>query len=136
MAYEHGYKTHLSRMASAILVGLLACVTAKADEQQIQALLNGNTLLITNRFGSSNIYFDPSGEFLHRGADPLIQKGRWRATGDGVCSTMNATPDGKTFPEFCMPLKEKKIGDEWTGHDPNNGKLVFKLVRGDVRHPQ
>lgn len=129
-------KYRVPRLASIAMVPLMACTAAHADEQEIRALVSGNTLIVTNKYGPSDIYFDPAGVLLQRGPGPEVDKARWRATEDGVCSTQDPTPDGKTFPEHCLSLKGRKIGDTWAGDDPRNGRLVFKLVRGDVRQAQ
>ena len=132
----HEHKYRLPCLASSALVVLFSCAAANANEQEIHTLVSGNTLLVTNKYGPSNVYFDPSGVLLSRGKDPVIDKGRWRATDDSVCSVMDPKLDGKTFPEFCMSFKGKKIDEEWIGDDPKNGRLVFKLLRGNVRDAQ
>ena len=136
MTYRRPHQSRLLRLACAAMAVLLAGAAAHAGEQKIRALVSGNTLLITNKYGTTDIYFDPSGVLLHRGPGPDVDRARWRATDDGVCSTADPTPDGKPFPEYCMPLKGRTIGETWTGDDPRNGSLVYKLVRGDARKHQ
>lgn len=131
-------KYRLSHFASSALLASVVCsgTNAHANEQEIRSLVSGNTLLITNKYGPSNLYFDPSGVLLSRSAASPADKGRWHATEDSVCSTTDPKPDGRTFPEYCMRFKGRKIGEEWTGDDPSNGRLVFKLLRGNVPEPQ
>lgn len=128
----------LLHLASTALLVSAACAgtIAHANEQEMRMLVSGNTLLITNKYGPSHLYFDPSGVVLSRNSADHIDRARWRATEDSVCSISDPTPDGKTFPEHCMRFKGRQIGEEWTGDDPRNGKLSFKLMRGNVRNPQ
>ena len=98
------------------------------------SLVSGNTVFVTNRYGPSAIYFAPSGRFRHTGGSS-VSEGSWRADKDQVCTTMDPTPERVT-PEFCLDLAGKKMGVEWTGDDPQNGKLVFLITPGEksARH--
>ncbi|NHZ88371.1 hypothetical protein F2P45_04925 [Massilia sp. CCM 8733] len=98
------------------------------------SLVSGNTMFVTNRFGPSAIYFDPSGRVRHT-AGSTLSEGSWRADKDQICTTVDPTPERVT-PEYCLDLAGKKLGTEWTGNDPKNGKLVFLITPGEksARH--
>ncbi len=93
------------------------------------SLVSGNTIFVTNRYGPSAIYFDPSGRLRDTGGGSVLE-GSWRADKDLVCTTMDPTP-ARVTPEFCLDLAGKKMGDQWTGDDPQNGKLLFLITPGD-----
>lgn len=93
------------------------------------SLVSGNTMFVTNRDGTSAIYFNPSGR-RRNSAGSSVSEGSWRGDKDQVCSTMDPTPERVT-PEYCLDLAGKKLGTAWTGSDPKNGKLVFLITPGD-----
>ena len=55
----------------------IACVTNGAAamdslEKNVAELVARNTLVVTNKFGPSFVYFDPSGTVFQRGGDGVI----------------------------------------------------------------
>lgn len=118
-------------MALACLAGLCAMPGAHAADNTGHAatLVSGNTMSVTNRFGPSEIYFDPSGRARHTAGD-TVSHGSWRADKNLVCSTADPTP-ARVTPEYCLDLAGKELGKAWTGSDPKNGNLVFLLTPGD-----
>ena len=115
-------------------VALIACagdaMAMAPDNQAVTALVSGNTLHVINKYGPSQVYFDPSGTLLEQVDGRLSAVATWRATEDSVCSTYNPKPDGRIMPEFCLKLLGRQVGDSWTGDDPRNGKLLFHLRAG------
>jgi hypothetical protein len=116
----------------------IACVANGAiamdsSEKNVAELLTGNTLFVTNKFGPTSVYFDPSGTLFQRSGDGVTSEGTWRATPDSVCATMKPKPGGKVFPEFCLNISGRKFGESWSGDDPRNGRIEFKLVPGNTK---
>lgn len=102
------------------------------SKESITAIVNGNTVLVSNKYGASSIYFDPSGAFINSSPDGMLSKGTWRATENSVCVTTEPTAAGKVFPEFCMDFSNRKINDTWETRDSQNGEIRFKLIKGRV----
>ncbi len=100
------------------------------SKEPIAAVVSGNTVIVSNKYGPSFIYFDPSGVFMDTGPDVALSKGTWRATENSVCVTTEPTVADKVFPEFCMDFTNRKINDTWETLDPKNGEIRFKLVKG------
>lgn len=104
--------------------------SAVESKESIAAVVSGNTVLVSNKYGPSFIYFDPSGVFVNSGPEGNPSKGTWRATENSVCVTTEPAAAGKVFPEFCMDFSNRKINDTWETLDPQNGEIRFKLVKG------
>ena len=100
------------------------------SKETIAALVSGNTVLVSNKYGPSSVYFDPSGVFMNTDPDGALSKGTWRATETSVCVKTEPTAAGKVFPEFCMDFSNRKINDTWENLDPKNGNIRLKLVKG------
>ena len=100
--------------------------------EEIQKLISGNSLKIINKFGSSILYFEPDGSFAHLAEHGQVRKGIWRATTDSMCATVFPQPYDPPK-EFCLKLKNRKLGDSWLDQDPRNGELKRALLGG---HPK
>jgi hypothetical protein len=114
------------------LIGFFTNLAVAQVMKPTEEKITGNTLIISNKYGPTFIYFEPSGRFYANGLNGPQGGGQWRATSDSICSTADPAPDGKIFPEFCMSIKEKKINDSWTAQDTQNGMIKFKLVKGKI----
>lgn len=105
-------------------------VNAMDRKGPIADIVSGNTVLVSNKFGPTAIYFDPSGVFKDTSPNGSLSKGTWRATKNSICATTEPTAVGRVFPEFCMDFADRKINESWEIHDPQNGMIRFKLVKG------
>lgn len=108
-------------------------VIAIDKKEQISALVSGNTVLIGNKYGPSNLYFDPSGEFTHSSPEGASSRGTWRAVENSICVTTEPSTQGKVFAEICMDFSNRKLNETWKTHDPKNGEIWFKLIEGNPR---
>jgi len=116
-------------------VAMCLCINTYASDsgvEKIQKLISGNSLKIINRFGSSIIYFEPSGSFKHLAEQGQTSNGKWRATTDSMCATVLPQPIDPPK-EFCLNLKNREFGESWIEQDPKNGELKRTLLEG---HPK
>jgi hypothetical protein len=131
MKIKSAYRSYIVSLCIACVAN--GAIAMDSSDKSVGGLVAGNTLFVTNKFGPSSVYFDLSGAVFQRSGDGVISEGTWRATADSVCSTMKPKPGGKVFPEFCLNIVGRKIGESWSGDDPRNGKIEFKLVPGDAK---
>lgn len=117
-------------LALACLAGVCTASATDIAAGSAADLVSGNTLSVTNRFGPSYIYFEPSGRIQVTGGS-VVARGSWRADKDRICTTTDPTPEGRVTPEFCMDLGGKTRDSSWTGSDPKNGKLTFRMLTGN-----
>lgn len=122
------------RLFFAILLPALlgACAqTSPSKTPGVAQLVSGNTMEIGNRFGVAYVYFDPSGSTIMRAGHGEPSEGTWRATDDALCSTTQPSREGWTYPEHCITMTGRRMGDRWTAQDPRNGTIRFRLLRGN-----
>ena len=134
-----------------LMTGVLAAATVyakappsiKADDAlrtHIHDLVKGNSLAVTNRFGTSLIYFYGNGRYRHVGGRTnVVSEGEWWSTFNSVCVRMTRKQLGRPLPANCMEFEGRKLGDSWSAFSADDlrnthaGSLLrYRLIQG---HP-
>lgn len=106
--------------------------SSESDSELMHAIISGNSLKIVNRYGVSIVYFNKDGTVLHLGDRGQRSEGIWRASDDGVCTTVLPQPINPPK-SFCLVLNNHKFGESWISQDPRNGEIKHTLLRGQPK---
>ena len=108
--------------------------TIKEKSVDVEEILSGNSILITNKFTPALFQFDSNYEF--RGYNPngdIVDIGVWRANGNSLCSTVTYQPLRSPTKiqkpkEFCMVIPSSKTS--WSSVDLKNGVIKYLILDG------
>ena len=126
------------KMAPWGIAAVLHCTGASAMTSALQnlktnELVSGNTLVITNKFGTTLMQYHPDGRFIQFNERGTQSSGTWRTQNEDLCATVLPQPNVQRPKEHCISLKWKKRGATWEGNiDSRNGMLIYQLIPG---HP-
>lgn len=135
MSFTNQYKISLRCISTAFILLLSqgAWSVESSTSKNLNELISGNSLKVTNKFGFSLIHFGSDGRFRHLTPEGHQgSEGVWRAVDDSICMTVTSLPPGRTPQEHCLEFKDRSFGKSWSKDDPRNGTVEYKLLAG---HP-
>jgi hypothetical protein len=99
---------------------------AAAETENLDALLAGNTLTVTNRLGTLSIHLAADHSFNYADSNAAQHEGVWRTTAQELC--LRAAP-AEPPQENCLMVPVHRLGERWTAEDSVNGHIVYDLAR-------
>lgn len=110
-----------------------ASYASGASHATIDEVILHNSLMVSNKFGPTLIYFYDEGKFHQFNLHGATSEGKWRSKNNSVCLTVTSIPSNRTPTEHCLDLTGLKLGSTWELEDQRNGTITYKLVEG---HPE
>ena len=121
-------------MAARLALAALMLAAASALAQPADALadrLAGNTISVTNRFGTLKLRLHRDGAYDYALPDGRVNRGSWRTLNAALCTTaIDPAPPPGAPAENCLRIRDRPVGGSWTVNDPRNGPIRFKIGRG------
>jgi len=121
-------------MIRPLAFAVLLLAAAPALAQPVDGLadrLAGNTISVTNRFGTLKIRLHADRTYAYAQPDGGVNRGTWRTLNGAVCTTATdpAPPPGAPV-ENCLLIRDRHVGSSWTVNDARAGPIKFKISKG------
>lgn len=121
-------------VGGAIFLGFISVSTYSKEPLKENIKFAGNSLIITNKFGSTIMYFHSDESYTQSNGKGKESRGFWRSSGDNLCLTVKAKAESIKPKEYCMSIEGAEYGKPWSGGvDPKNGLLTYHFIKGQPK---